>query len=254
MGNKTPVIAGNWKMHTTLSEAVDLVTKIGQGTDKGWRVETIVCPPFISLAKLKELTAGTPIELGAQDVFYEEIGAYTGEISPGMLSGLCRYVIVGHSERRMYFCETDETVNRKLKASIKHGLRPIMCVGENLTENESSNAESVISRQIKEGLKGIESAELLIAYEPIWAIGTGKAATAAYANNIMGLIRNLLKGLFGSEAALNIPLLYGGSVNASNITELLSQPEVDGALVGGASLKADQFLSILKQAGELSCS
>lgn len=250
---RTKVIAGNWKMHTTLDEAVELVNTIRYGIDELERVKTIVCPPFISLAKLRELAEGSSIKLGAQDVFYEEKGAYTGEISPGMLSGLCEYVIIGHSERRAYFHETDEIVNRKIKAALRHGLKPIMCVGENLAENECGETESVIKRQLKCGLDGIGSSDLLIAYEPIWAIGTGRAATGAHANKVMAFIRGLLAEVFPHEAALTISLLYGGSVNADNASEFLSQPDIDGALVGGASLKSTQFLSIVKQANEFGC-
>ena len=251
--NRTRVIAGNWKMHTTLDEAVELVNSIRYGIDELEHVETIICPPFISLATLREVVDGSSIKLGAQDVFYEEKGAYTGEISPGMLSDLCQYVIIGHSERRAYFQETDEIVNRKLKAAIHHGLKPIMCVGENLAENESGATESVINRQLSWGLSGIGSSDLLIAYEPIWAIGTGRAATGTHANKVMAFIRGLLAEIFNPEAASTIPLLYGGSVSADNVAEFLSQPDIDGALVGGASLKPAQFLSIVKQASEFGC-
>ena len=252
MKNRTQVIAGNWKMNTTLGEAVELVNQIRHGIVKTPLVETIVCPPFISLAKLKEVLQGTSIKLGAQDVFYEEKGAYTGEISPGMLSDICEYVIIGHSERRTYFSETDEVVNRKLKAAIKHGLKPIMCVGENLAENDSGATEAIIDRQVRHGLRGIEATDILIAYEPLWAIGTGKAATAEFANKVLSFIRGLVKEIFDEKTASDIPLLYGGSVNAGNISEFLSQSEINGALVGGASLKAEQFLSMVKQAQELS--
>ena len=250
---RTRVIAGNWKMNTTLDEAVELVNTIRYGIDDLEHVETVVCPPFISLAKLKELVEGSSIKLGAQDVFYEEKGAFTGEISPGMLAELCQYVIIGHSERRAYFHETDEIVNRKMKAAIHNRLKPIMCVGENLAENESGDTESVITRQLRCGLSSIESTNLLIAYEPIWAIGTGRAATGAHANTVMANIRRLLAEIFNPEAASTIPLLYGGSVNAENVAEFLAQSDIDGALVGGASLKPVQFLSIVKQASEFSC-
>lgn len=240
-------------MHTTVDEAVELVNSIRYGIDDLEQVEIIVCPPFISLAKLRELVEGSSIKLGAQDVFYEEKGAYTGEISPGMLSDLCEYVIIGHSERRAYFHETDEIVNRKMKAAVRHGLKPIMCVGENLAENESGSTESVINRQLRCGLSGIGCTDLLIAYEPVWAIGTGRAATGSHANIVMANIRELLAEIFNPEAASIIPLLYGGSVNADNVAEFLSQPGIDGALVGGASLKPAQFLSIVKQASEFGC-
>jgi triosephosphate isomerase len=244
------VIAGNWKMNTTLDEAVDLVNDIRYGVSELENVETVICPPFTSLARIKEILAGSLIKLGAQDVFYEEKGAYTGEISPGMISDLCQYVIIGHSERRAYFHETDDTVNRKMKAAMRHGLKPIMCVGENLGENESGATDSVIRRQLTLGLSGIESGNIIIAYEPIWAIGTGRAATGTHANGVMALIRGLLTDLFGVESASTIPLLYGGSVNADNVAEFLAQPEIDGALVGGTSLRAPQFLSIVRQASE----
>jgi triosephosphate isomerase len=244
------VIVGNWKMHTTIDEAVRLVNDIRFGLDEFDNVKTVICPPFVSLSMLKEILAGSPIKLGAQDVFYEEKGAYTGEISPGMLSGLCQYVIIGHSERRAYFHETDEIVNLKLKAAIHHGLKPIMCVGENLAENESGATDCVIKRQLTLGLAGIESADFLIAYEPIWAIGTGRAATGTHANKVMSYVRAQLAEIYDQKTAACIPLLYGGSVNADNVAEFLSQTDIDGALIGGASLKPAQFLSIVRQASE----
>ena len=249
--NKMRVIAGNWKMYKTVDEAVELVNSIRDGIGEFPRVEVIVCPPFISLAKIKDIVMGSSIKLGAQNVFYEETGAYTGEISPGMLVGLCQYVIIGHSERRGYFNETNEIVNRKLKAAIRHGLKPILCVGENLAEKESGATESLITRQLTEGLRGIDTSALLIAYEPIWAIGTGRAASGPYANNVMSLIRKFLAERFTPREAENIPLLYGGSVNPGNIAEFLSQHDIDGALVGGASLKSEQFLSIVQQANDI---
>ncbi|TFG46135.1 MAG: triose-phosphate isomerase [Dehalococcoidia bacterium] len=249
---RTRVIAGNWKMNTTLDEAVELVDEMRYELDEIENVEKIVCPPFISLAKLKELFSETSIKLGAQDVFYEEKGAYTGEVSPLMLSELCQYVIIGHSERRQYFHETDEIINRKLITAMRHGLKPILCVGENLEENSSGCTEAVIRRQLTQGLTGLESSNLLIAYEPIWAIGTGRAATGDYANQVMAFIRTLFAGFYGEETAEMLPLLYGGSVNADNVNEYLSQPNIDGALVGGASLKPAQFISIVQQAARSS--
>jgi triosephosphate isomerase len=196
------------------------------------------------------LLSGSTIKLGAQDVFYEEKGAFTGEISAPMLSDLCQYVIIGHSERRMYFHETDETVNRKLKAAMRHGLKPILCVGENLAQNEAGATEAVIREEMMRGLEGIASPNILIAYEPIWAIGTGRAATAVHAQKVMAFIRSLFAEIFNPEAAAELPLLYGGSVTAENIGEFLAQPDIDGALVGGSSLKPEQFLSIVRQAGD----
>ena len=244
------VIAGNWKMHTTVDEAVELVSEMRYGLDEIENVEKIICPPFVSLAKIKELLVGSSVKLGAQDVFCEDKGAYTGEISPPMLSDLCQYVIIGHSERRQYFHETDETVNRKLKAAMRHGLKPILCVGENLAQNEAGATESFIREEMVRGLEGIASANLLIAYEPIWAIGTGRAATAGHAEKVMAFIRSLFAEIFSPEAAAEVPLLYGGSVNAENIAEFLAQPDIDGALVGGASLKPAQFIGIVRQAGQ----
>ncbi|MEN8614692.1 triose-phosphate isomerase [Dehalogenimonas sp. THU2] len=244
------VIAGNWKMNTTLDEAIELVNEMRYELDEIESVEKIVCPPFISLAKLKELLSGSSVKVGAQDVFYEDKGAFTGEISPLMLSDLCQYVIIGHSERRQYFNETDDIVNRKLKSAMRHGLKPILCVGENLEQNQSGNTESIIRDQMTKGLADLESPNFLIAYEPIWAIGTGRAATGEHANRVMSFIRSIFSDLFSPEAAETLPLLYGGSVNAENIIEYLSQPDIDGALVGGASLKAAQFVSIVKRAAQ----
>ena len=245
------VIAGNWKMHTTLDEAIELVSEMRYGLDEIEGVEKIICPPFISLARIKELVSGSTLKVGAQDVFYEDKGAFTGEISAPMLSDLCQYVIIGHSERRAYFHESDETVKRKLQAAMRHGLKPILCVGENLSQNDAGATESVIREEMVRGLDGITSSNLLIAYEPIWAIGTGRAATPAHAQKVMAFIRGLFAEIFNPEAAAELPLLYGGSVTAENIGEFLAQPDIDGALVGGASLKPAQFLSIVRQAGEL---
>ena len=245
------VIAGNWKMHTTLDEAVELVSEMRYGLDEIEGVEKIICPPFISLARIRELISGSTLKVGAQDVFYEDKGAFTGEISAPMLSDLCQYVIIGHSERRAYFHETDETVKRKLQAAMRHGLKPILCVGENLSQNDAGATESIIREEMVRGLDGITSSNLLIAYEPIWAIGTGRAATPAHAQKVMAFIRGLFAEIFNPEAAAELPLLYGGSVTAENIGEFLAQPDIDGALVGGASLKPAQFLSIVRQAREL---
>ncbi len=213
-------------------------------------VEKVICPPFISLARLKELFINTSIKLGAQDVYYQEKGAYTGEVSPLMLADLCQYVIVGHSERRQYFYETDDIINKKIKVATHYGLKPIMCVGENLEQNKSGNTEKVIREQMTKGLAHLESPNMLIAYEPIWAIGTGLAAQGEQANRVMAFIRSIYSEIFGTEAAVTIPILYGGSVSAENIAEYLSQPDIDGALVGGASLKPTQFISIVKQAAQ----
>jgi len=248
---RTPMIAGNWKMNTTVSEAVELVSKMRSGLDDIANVEKIICPPFVSLAAVNELIKGGSIKLGAQNLYFEEKGAYTGEISPLMLAELCGFVIIGHSERRQYFGESGDIVNRKVKAALKANLKPILCVGEKLEENEAGKTEEVIAEQLRSSLAGIDSLDTVtVAYEPIWAIGTGRAATGRQANDTIGFIRRSIAGLGTKEAAGKMRILYGGSVTADNATEFIKQPEIDGALVGGASLKADQFLSIVTQAGE----
>ena len=250
---RIPMIAGNWKMNTTVTEAVALVKEMRVGLEEIKNVEKVVCPPFVSLSAVMDLLKGTSIKLGAQNLFFEEKGAYTGEVSPLMLAELCEYVIIGHSERRQYFNETGEIVNKKIKAALKVGLKPILCVGEKLEENEAGKTEEVVTGQLKSSLAGINyTASLVIAYEPVWAIGTGKAATSQQANDTIGLIRSTVSGMYGKEAAQAVRILYGGSVNAANATELMKQPEIDGALVGGASLKAADFLSIVKQTSAIS--
>jgi triosephosphate isomerase len=247
---RKPLIAGNWKMNTTLEEAIVLVQAILKEVDDEDSVEKVICPPFISLSASKKLIEGTSIKLGAQNVYFEDKGAYTGEISPLMLSNLCEYVILGHSERRHYFLETDDIVNKKIKKAFESGLKPILCVGESLAENESGKTEQIISSQVKTGLKDVSpSTRLVVAYEPIWAIGTGKAATGKQANITSSLIRRTLADLWNEETAQKVRILYGGSVTGSNIKEFITESDIDGALVGGASLKAAEFLSIIKQAG-----
>jgi len=249
---RTPFIAGNWKMNTTVSEAVSLVTQMIPELDKISGVGKAVCPPFISLLPVKEIIKGTSVELGAQNLYFQEKGAYTGEISPLMLAGLCDYVIIGHSERRGYFHETGDIVNKKIKAALKVNLKPILCVGEKLAENEAGETETVITAQLDSSLEGIAGLDnLVIAYEPIWAIGTGRAATGDQANNTIGFIRRTLANKYGSSQAQTIRILYGGSVTAENTPEIMSQPEIDGGLVGGASLKPDQFVSIIKQTAQI---
>jgi triosephosphate isomerase len=245
---RLPIIAGNWKMNTTVDEAVALVRDMLGGLDDIGGVEKVVCPPFISLAEVKPVLEKSSVKLGAQNLHFEEKGAYTGEVSPVMLAHLCDYVIVGHSERRQYFGETDEIVNRKVKAALKFNLKPIMCVGETLAENEAGKTEEVVTRQVKKGLAGVDKADgLVIAYEPIWAIGTGKAATGKQANATIGLIRRTVQELYGESVALGLRIQYGGSVTGANIVEFISQPEIDGGLVGGASLKAADFVGIVEQ-------
>lgn len=252
MDHRRKVIAGNWKMNTTLDEAVELINEMRYEIEEIVNVETIICPPFISLYKLKELICDTHIKLGAQNVYFEEQGAFTGEISPLMLSELCQYVLIGHSERRQYFQESDKTINYKIKAALRHGIKPIICIGENLSQKEAGATRNIIHTQLTQDLAEIDAPNVLIAYEPIWAIGSGKAADAKNVNSLMSEIRHLLAEIYNQETANQIPLLYGGSVNASNISAFLQQSEIDGALVGGASLKPTQFVEIIRQASLIS--
>lgn len=249
---RLPIIAGNWKMNTTVSEAIALVKEMSEGLAEADNVDSVICPPFVSLYAVRDLIKGTSIGLGAQNLFYEEKGAYTGEISPSMLAELCQYVIIGHSERRQYFNETGEIVNKKVKAALEAGLKPILCIGEKLEENEAGKTEEVVTSQLSSSLEGISyHQDLIIAYEPVWAIGTGRAATSRQANETTGIIRGKFSQMFGEKEAAALRILYGGSVNAANTAELMAQPEIDGGLVGGASLKADEFLSIVRQTSEL---
>ena len=249
---RVPMIAGNWKMNTTVSEVIELVNEMRQGFDEIDNVDRVICPPFISLAPVKELLRGSSIKLGAQNIYFEEKGAYTGEISPLMLANLCEFVIIGHSERRQHFNETGEIVDKKVKAALKVGLKPILCIGERLEENEAGRTEEVLTEQLSSSSARIYYfSGLILAYEPIWAIGTGKAATGKQANETIGFIRQHISKQYSKGIAQDVRILYGGSVTAENIAEFINQPEVDGALVGGASLKAAQFLSIVKQTSEI---
>jgi triosephosphate isomerase len=244
---RIPMIAGNWKMNTTVTEAVTLVRDMLPELDRIDNVDKVVCPPFVSLAAVRKILKGSSVKLGAQNLYFEEKGAYTGEISPLMLAELCQLVIIGHSERRQYFKETVELVDKKVQAALKVGLKPILCIGETLKENESGQTEAVLTRQLSLTSTQTYSAGLVLAYEPIWAIGTGKAATGEQANRTIGFIRQNIAKRHGPEIAQAVRILYGGSVTAANIAEFIEQPEIDGALVGGASLKAGEFLSIVKQ-------
>jgi triosephosphate isomerase len=251
MTPRTPIVAGNWKMNTTAVEALALLECMLPGLIAVPDVERVLCPPFVSLAVMAPRLAGTGIGLGAQTMHWDDAGAFTGEVSPLMLKPLCTHVIIGHSERRAYFGETDATVDKRVHAAFRHGLTPIVCVGETLSENEKGEAASVVSRQIREGLAGLDAAQaerLVIAYEPVWAIGTGRAATPDGANAVTGVIRAALGDMFGSQAAAAIRIQYGGSVTAANAASFLSQPEIDGALVGGASLKPNEFVQIVAAA------
>ncbi len=248
---RTPLIAGNWKMYKTVSETVEFVNELKKllaGEAGG--VEVVLCPPHTSLGAAAEVLAGSDIKLAAQNMYWEEQGAFTGEISPLMLKEIgCKYVILGHSERRQFFGETDETVNKKVKAALKHGLVPIVCVGETLEQRESGVTEKVIETQVRGALAELDQAQtasLVMAYEPVWAIGTGRTASDDDAQKVNGFIRNLLTELAGKEAAEKVRIQYGGSVKPENAAALMSKPDIDGALVGGASLKPDSFAGIIK--------
>ncbi len=249
---RTPLIAGNWKMNTTLDEAVELVGKLRPDLDLIKDVEKVICPPFTSLARLKEMLKGSSIELGAQNMYFEEKGAYTGEISPLMLAELCDFVIIGHSERRHYFNETEDMIDKKVRAALKVGLTPILCIGETLEENEAGKTEEVLIKQLGSPSSRIYYAGgLVLAYEPVWAIGTGRAASGKQANDTIAFIRQRISKQYGKGVAQEVRILYGGSVTSANIAEFINQPEIDGALVGGASIKADEFLDIVRQASEI---
>jgi triosephosphate isomerase len=245
------MIAGNWKMNKTAEQAHSLVSELLPGLKAVSGVDRVVCPPFTSLAAIAGLLKGTEIGLGAQDMHWEASGAFTGEVSPAMVKEFCQYVILGHSERRTYFGETDETVNKKVKAAFAIGLIPIVCVGETLVENESGKTAEVVTRQVHNGLAGLtpeQAKTLVVAYEPVWAIGTGKAASGEGANKVIGdYIRGTLKKDFEAEVAEAVRVLYGGSVTGANAAEFFGQANIDGALVGGASLKPD-FIQIVQAA------
>jgi triosephosphate isomerase len=248
------LVAGNWKMNKTVAETRDLLFKMNAQLREVGGVEKVVCPPFVSLMAAASLLEGTDIGLGAQNMHWEEKGAYTGEVAPGMVKELCGYVILGHSERRAYFGETDEIVNRKLVAAQKADLTPIVCVGETLEQYEAKQTREVVSTQTKGSLKGVPAEfapRIVVAYEPVWAIGTGKASNGPDANAVVkDVIRPALAELFGAETAQAIRVLYGGSVTAANAAEFFGQPDIDGALVGGASLKVDDFVAIAKAAAK----
>ena len=243
-----PVVAGNWKMNMTISQSVDLVSRMRLELDSIDGAEKIICPPFTSLSRISDIIEGTSINLGAQNMHYEEKGAYTGEIAPDMISEICTHVILGHSERRQYFNEKDEDVNRKVKSAIKVGLKPIICVGENLNQRESGMAQSIVEGQLRSGLLDVSDiSQIYVAYEPIWAIGTGVSASVQDAGEMMGFIRGTLQSILSGDASSGVSLLYGGSVNANNISDYVQNENIDGVLVGGASLDPDSFVSISRQ-------
>ena len=249
MANRRPLIAGNWKMFKTCSEAVEAAGQLVKLVAMTSDIDVMIAPQFTALAPVSDVVRGSRVSLGAQNLFWETEGAYTGEISPVMLVSVgCKYVIIGHSERRQYFDETDETVNKKIKAAIKNDLVPVLCVGESEKERESKETFSVLDKQVKKGIEVFSSDDLetlVIAYEPVWAIGTGKTATTDQAQEAHQFLRSVLEKSFGNMLAKSIRILYGGSVKPNNIAELMAMPDIDGALVGGASLDPETFSKIV---------
>jgi triosephosphate isomerase len=247
---RTPIIAGNWKMNKTITEALELVRELTMELKDIKDVDILVCPVFTALYSVSQAVEGSNIKMGAQNLFWEDKGAFTGEISAPMLKDThCEYVILGHSERRSIFKETNENVNKKIKAALKAELLPILCVGERLDEREAEKTFEVVSDQVKGSLAGLSADDLdklIIAYEPVWAIGTGKVATPDQAQEVHAYIRKIIADNFGKQTADNLRIQYGGSVKPDNIKELIGQPDIDGALVGGASLKADSFIALVK--------
>ncbi|MFO7981789.1 MAG: triose-phosphate isomerase [Candidatus Aminicenantes bacterium] len=252
LSNKKPFIAGNWKLHKTISEAVLLTKKIHKKVKKEKEAEIVIIPPFTALSEVKKVLSKSQILTGAQDVFWEESGAYTGEIAPSMIKEAgCDFVVVGHSERRQYFGDTDDHVNKKIKSALNAGLFPIMCLGESLEERENNETFNKIKKQVNQGLKDLEADQIknvIIAYEPIWAIGTGRTATPEQAEEVHAFIRNQLTEMVGKETSSCAIILYGGSVKPKNAFSLIKEKNINGALIGGASLKADSFVDIIKEA------
>lgn len=248
---RTPIIAGNWKMFKTVKEAVAFVEEV-KGKAEVDGVESVICAPYTNLPALVEAVKGTTLKVGAQNVHWEDSGAYTGEISGAMLKDLgVDYVIIGHSERRAYFADTDETVNKKVHAAFKHGLLPIVCVGESLEEREAGKTKDVCRVQTEAALQGLsaeQAAQVVVAYEPIWAIGTGKTSTADDANEVIGYIRERIAGQFNSDVAGKVRIQYGGSVKPNNIREFMQKSDIDGALVGGASLEPASYIQLIEGA------
>jgi len=249
------IIAGNWKMYKTLREGQELVIALRRELYQIEDVDIVVCPPYTLLAYLADALETSNILIGAQDLYWQDEGAFTGEVSPVMLKDIgCKFVIIGHSERRQYFGETNESVNNKIKAALKHDLTPIVCVGETLSQRESDKTFKVLDDHIENGLKDITDIDILkivIAYEPVWAIGTGKNATPQQAQEAQKYIRDLLRKMYNDDIADTVRIQYGGSVKPENITELMREPDVDGALVGGASLKIETFTEIVRKAAEV---
>jgi len=251
LNNKKPFIAGNWKMNKTIPEALELVRFLAQRSPQLKEAEMVVIPPFTALKAVGQEIEGSQLKLGAQNIFWEEKGAFTGEISPIMIKDAgCQYVVVGHSERRQYFGETNETVNKKIKAALNHSLIPIVCLGESFEERKKDQTIEKVARQINEGLEGLslkEVRQIIIAYEPIWAIGTGLTATPSQAQEVHAFIRGKLEEKYGNKIASCAIILYGGSVKPANTWALLKEKDINGALVGGASLEADSFIKIIEE-------
>jgi triosephosphate isomerase len=249
---RKPIIAGNWKMHKTVAEAKTLAQQVVESVADIEGVDVVLCPPYTALSPLSEVLLGSEVGLGAQNMYFEEQGAFTGEVSPLMVQELCQYVILGHSERRQYFGETDEGVNKKIKVALSHGLTPIVCVGENLDQNEAGETVAFVGGQIKAAFAGLsaeDAVKVIVAYEPIWAIGTGKNADPATANGIIAdSIRGVLASVYSDDVAQQIRVQYGGSVKPANVVAYMAEPDIDGALVGGASLTIENFLPLVKGA------
>ncbi len=244
---RIPIITANWKMNKTISETEEFITSFLPMVEDASDVDIIIAPPFTSLSDAAGMLRDSNIYLAAQDVFYEDKGAFTGEVSPLMLKDIgCSHVIIGHSERRQFFGETDETVNKKITAAKRHDLEVILCIGESLSERKSGETFNVLERQLSEGLKGIDISSITIAYEPVWAIGTGKTATPEQANDAHRFIRQCIRNIYGDNASMQTRILYGGSVTPENISGLMKMPEIDGALVGGASLRPEGFAGIVR--------
>ncbi|HXH21559.1 MAG TPA: triose-phosphate isomerase [Dehalococcoidia bacterium] len=251
---RTPIVAGNWKMNTTADSAIELARALrealAEADDASGGIEKVVCPPFVFLGAVAKACEGSPVKVGAQNMHWEEKGAFTGEVSAAMLAGLAEYVIIGHSERRQYFCETDETVSKKLRAAVAAGLKPIVCVGETGAQRQAGETKAVLRRQVRgafEGQPAVPPETTVVAYEPVWAIGTGVAATPSDAQEAIAFIRGELADIVGAEAASQVRILYGGSVTPDNIADFVAQPDVDGGLVGGASLVAASFVEMVRK-------
>lgn len=250
---RMPILAGNWKMHYTLAESAAFARSLIPALDPYSSVERVVCPTFVALAAVADALRGSAIKVGAQDVHFAEKGAYTSEIAPGMLVGLAEYVIIGHSEVRAYLADTDERINKKIKAALAAGLKPIFAVGEVLDQYQSGDTARVVGGQVRAGLADItaeQMAHVVVAYEPVWAIGTGLNADPKYANDTIGLIRETVRGLYGAGVADAVRIQYGGSVKPNNMAEYMAQSEIDGALVGGASLKVEDFTALVAAAAQ----